>query len=403
MSFRCGYNKVALVRRPYKKMGTRGYSSNLRVNPIGNFDLIPLDEGVFYNKENRTFPFESDVTVDSNTGKHDGRIYLISDPDVGVLIPHIWKQTLYLYHFKSSNIDLDDIVNTGTPVLMFGKNRMESDRSNINYSVSGFLFVQPIFLKVGSDWYAYIPKYRINDADIQFEKISAESFITHFSESSNYINDVVVSNQNIENVKFTQLGIGKNGIELKNGLKYKMDKAGNAEFNIGNIKSDSMTFVKKPIMSNNTVSGMSNIKLETMSYTKGDVLSGTSFSSLLSSILFDIYDELKDKNTVYTCTSASEGSSIATKVINSTPSNQNTFEFRLKYPINSPSPQLTVGSMTMPIRFNNYNEQISLVPAGYYVVTKQSNFWKFQYNDVYHKLNMFMKKISNFDVLLIKK
>ena len=149
---------------------------------------------------------------------------------------------------------------------------------------------------------------------------------------------------------------------------------------------------------------VSDIKLETVSYTKGDVLSGTSFSSLLSSILFDIYDETKCSNdNLFTLTTATQGSSTNAKVLDGTPPNINEFELKLKFAITTTNPTLTVNGTTLPIKFNNDSETISLVPAGYYIVQKQSNFWKFKFDSIYHKLNMFMKKVSNYDILLIKK
>ena len=46
----CGFNNINLIRRPFKKMAVNsGTMANMRIEKLGNFNLIPLDNGSYYN------------------------------------------------------------------------------------------------------------------------------------------------------------------------------------------------------------------------------------------------------------------------------------------------------------------------------------------------------------------
>ena len=127
----CGFNNINLIRRPFKKMAVNsGTMANMRIEKLGNFNLIPLDNGSYYNTENQIFPM----------GEDTGQIYLISDPDVGVLIPHIKKESKYVLSYK--NIDLDGLYNKSDFNTFISEYR-DSLANSGNLSISFFFIINP--------------------------------------------------------------------------------------------------------------------------------------------------------------------------------------------------------------------------------------------------------------------
>ena len=292
----CGFNNINLIRRPFKKMAVNsGTMANMRIEKLGNFNLIPLDNGSYYNTENQIFPM----------GEDTGQIYLISDPDVGVLIPHIKKESKYVLSYK--NIDLDGLYNKSDFNTFISEYRDSLANSGnlsdtLSYSVYGFIFIQPIFLNSSGTWYVYTPMYKINDDDVVFEKRTFDNMSNIFNMNSSLeINDVVVSDQNINDMNFSQFAIGKNGLSMRNGMSYTISEAGDVNFNVGNIKSDSTPFMKIKMKLGDTFDVVEK-KLESESYRKGDVISGTSITSLLNSIFQDMSEKIDElSNDIHIC------------------------------------------------------------------------------------------------------
>lgn len=412
----CGYNNISLIRRPFKKLPTSsGNMANMRIEKLGNFNLIPSDG--YYNTENQIFPMNGD---DTGTWK----IYLISDPDVGILIPHIKKDSnKFVVPYK--NIDFDSLHNQVQieDYISGYRNAVKNDSVNnssyastLSYSVSDFIFTQPVFLKSGNNWFVYVPKYKINDDDIEFEKRNITSTFSNLFNVNNSleINDVVVSNQDIEDMKFTQLAIGKNGLSMKNGLSYTISNTGDVNFNIGNIKSDSTPYMKVNMIVDGTSQTISK-KLETDSYRKGDVISGTSITSLLNTILQDMYSRYTK---IYECSTAGDtalkvvalpaGSTIPTDGVIIDLKNDNTASSPyFKYTVTGSS---TVNTQ-LPIVYNNTTgSDLTSIPSGYYKVTPYysngshvQSGWLFTKDNLYTEINTLLKKTSKFDILIVKK
>ena len=407
----CGYKNINLIRRPFKKMAEEsGKMANMRIEKLGNFNLIPLNSGSYYNTENQIFPMDGDT----------GQIYLISDPDVGVLIPHIKKESKYVLSYK--NIDLDGLFNKPDFNLFINQYRSSLANSGnfankLSYSVSDFIFVQPIFLKSSDAWYVYVPMYKINDDDVKFEKRNFNISSMFNVNSSLEINDVVVSNQNIDDMKFSQFGIGKNGLSLRNGMSYIVSETGDVNFNIGNIKSDSTPSMKVKMKIGNSFEIFEK-KLESESYRKGDVISGTSVTSLLNSIfqeMNDKIDELSSKlsSNLYICSTDSTAQTKTVNLKNSFPTS-GSIVVRLKYKNTATSPSFTytingnnpTTPVTRSIKYNDKSgEGLSSIPAGYYKVELKDNYFVFtkKPNGLFDKMNTLFKKTSNFDILIVKK
>ncbi len=410
----CGYNNINLIRRPFKKMAEEsGKMANMRIEKLGNFNLIPLDNGSYYNTENQIFPMGGDT----------GQIYLISDPDVGVLIPHIKKESKYVLSYK--NIDLDGLFNKADFNSFINQYRSSLANSGnfantLSYSVSGFIFVQPIFLNSSDTWYVYVPMYKINDDDVVFEKREFNNMSNMFNVNSSLeINDVVVSNQNIDDMKFSQFGIGKNGLSLRNGMSYTISETGDVNFNIGNIKSDSTPFMKVKMKIDNSFQIVEK-KLESESYRKGDVISGTSVTSLLNSIFQDMSEKIDElSNDIHICSTygSTQNKSVVLKSDLMTIASTGII-VRLKYKstVSSPTFSYTMENGTTtgtqrPIKYNDKTgSELTSIPAGYYRVTPigdktNGQYWLFtrESNGLFDKMNTFFNKTSNFDILIVKK
>lgn len=409
MTINCGYNSINLIRRPFKKMSSnQNQSSKMRIEELGDFNLIPLENNSFYNVENQVFPKDGDT----------GQIYTISDPDVGVLIPHIVKFGKFPLTYKT--VDVDNCINIpdfNSSVI----NQMDKiNTSNVMYNVLDFIFTQPIFLKTDTVWYSYVPRYKINDNDIYFEKIEITDFNNMFeSDEDLEINDVVISDQNVSDMNFAQFGIGKNGLSLKNGISYTIDSGGNADFNIGNIRSDAQPFAKIKMKIDNQPTIISK-KLEVNSYKKGDVLSGTSFTALLGTVLQNIIDEYTNKyvdcitegNVQVKNVSTSNNSYYSSYNIDDT--SNNTIYVRLKNSNTHSSPSLRLNGQDIStyfrlIMYNGiYGNNLVNIPEGYYKVTPveldaNTRVWKFEQDELVNSVNTFLKKTSSFDVLIVKK
>ena len=405
MTITCGYNNIELIRRPFKKMSSnQNQSSKMRIEELGDFNLIPLETDSFYNVENQVFPKDGD----------SGQIYTISDPDVGVLIPHIVKFGRFPLSYKT--VDINDCINIPdfNTSIISKMNDINSSvlLNNVIYNVLDFIFTQPIFLKTNSVWYSYVPRYKINDNDIFFEKIEITDFNNMFEVDEDMeINDVVISDQNVSDMNFAQFGIGKNGLSLKNGLSYTIDGGGNADFNIGNIKSDVQPFAKIKININNQLIAI-NKKLEVNSYKKGDVLSGTSFTALLGTVLQNIIGEYTDK--YIDCNT--EGN-IQEKVVSTSGNSyynvnntNNTIYVRLKNSNTHSSPTLHLNNQDNRLIMYNgvYGNNLVNIPEGYYKGTsvelnENTRVWKFEQDELVNSVNTFLKKTSSFDVLIVKK
>ena len=401
----CGFNNINLIRRPFKKMAVNsGTMANMRIEKLGNFNLIPLDNGSYYNTENQIFPM----------GEDTGQIYLISDPDVGILIPHIKKESKYVLSYK--NIDLDGLYNKSDFNTFISEYRDSLANSGnlsdtLSYSVYGFIFIQPIFLNSSGTWYVYTPMYKINDDDVVFEKRTFDNIFN--MNSSLEINDVVVSDQNIDDMNFSQFAIGKNGLSMRNGMSYTISETGDVNFNVGNIKSDSTPFMKIKMKLGDTFDVVEK-KLESESYRKGDVISGTSITSLLNSIFQDMSEKIDElSNDIHICSTYGSTQNKSVVLKNGMTSIPDTgIIVRLVYKSTVPSPKFSFNTVTeRQIKYNDkYGRDLTLIPAGYYRVTSigdESNgyYWLFtrESNGLFDKMNTFFDKTSNFDILIVKK
>lgn len=404
----CGFNNINLIRRPFKKMAVNsGTMANMRIEKLGNFNLIPLDNGSYYNTENQIFPM----------GEDTGQIYLISDPDVGVLIPHIKKESKYVLSYK--NIDLDGLYNKSDFNTFISEYRDSLANSGnfsntLSYSVYGFIFIQPIFLNSSGTWYVYTPMYKINDDDVVFEKRTFDNMSNMFNMNSSLeINDVVVSDQNIDDMNFSQFAIGKNGLSMRNGMSYTISETGDVNFNVGNIKSDSTPFMKIKMKLGDTFDVVEK-KLESESYRKGDVISGTSITSLLNSIFQDMSEKIDElSNDIHICStySSTQNKSVVLKNgMTSIPDTGIIVRLVYKSTVSSPTFSFNTGTERQ-IKYNDkYGSDLTLIPAGYYRVTSigdKSNgyYWLFtrESNGLFDKMNTFFNKTSNFDILIVKK
>lgn len=399
----CGFNNINLIRRPFKKMAVNsGTMANMRIEKLGNFNLIPLDNGSYYNTENQIFPM----------GEDTGQIYLISDPDVGVLIPHIKKESKYVLSYK--NIDLDGLYNKSDFNTFISEYRDSLANSGnfsdtLSYSVYGFIFIQPIFLNSSGTWYVYTPMYKINDDDVVFEKRTFDNMSNMFNMNSSLeINDVVVSDQNIDDMNFSQFAIGKNGLSMRNGMSYTISETGDVNFNVGNIKSDSTPFMKIKMKLGDTFDVVEK-KLESESYRKGDVISGTSITSLLNSIFQDMSEKIDElSNDIHICSTYSSTQNKSVVLKNGMTSIPNTgIIVRLVYKSTVSSPTFSFNTGTeRQIKYNDkYGSDLTLIPAGYYRVTSIGDKWLFtrESNGLFDKMNTFFNKTSNFDILIVKK
>lgn len=404
----CGFNNINLIRRPFKKMAVNsGTMANMRIEKLGNFNLIPLDNGSYYNTENQIFPM----------GEDTGQIYLISDPDVGVLIPHIKKESKYVLSYK--NIDLDGLYNKSDFNTFISEYRDSLANSGnlsdtLSYSVYGFIFIQPIFLNSSGTWYVYTPMYKINDDDVVFEKRTFDNMSNIFNMNSSLeINDVVVSDQNIDDMNFSQFAIGKNGLSMRNGMSYTISETGDVNFNVGNIKSDSTPFMKIKMKLGDTFDIVEK-KLESESYRKGDVISGTSITSLLNSIFQDMSEKIDElSNDIHICSTYGSTQNKSVVLKNGMASIPDTgIIVRLVYKSTVSSPTFSFNTVTeRQIKYNDkYGSDLTLIPAGYYRVTSigdKSNgyYWLFtrESNGLFDKMNTFFNKTSNFDILIVKK
>ena len=400
----CGFNNINLIRRPFKKMAVNsGTMANMRIEKLGNFNLIPLDNGSYYNTENQIFPM----------GEDTGQIYLISDPDVGVLIPHIKKESKYVLSYK--NIDLDGLYNKSDFNTFISEYRDSLANSGnlsdtLSYSVYGFIFIQPIFLNSSGTWYVYTPMYKINDDDVVFEKRTFDNMSNIFNMNSSLeINDVVVSDQNIDDMNFSQFAIGKNGLSMRNGMSYTISETGDVNFNVGNIKSDSTPFMKIKMKLGDTFDVVEK-KLESESYRKGDVISGTSITSLLNSIFQDMSEKIDElSNDIHICSTYGSTQNKSVVLKNGMTSIPDTgIIVRLVYKSTVPSPMFSFNTITeRQIKYNDkYGSDLTLIPAGYYRVTSiGDNYWLFtrESNGLFDKMNTFFNKTSNFDILIVKK
>lgn len=399
----CGFNNINLIRRPFKKMAVNsGTMANMRIEKLGNFNLIPLDNGSYYNTENQIFPM----------GEDTGQIYLISDPDVGVLIPHIKKESKYVLSYK--NIDLDGLYNKSDFNTFISEYRDSLANSGnfsdtLSYSVYGFIFIQPIFLNSSGTWYVYTPMYKINDDDVVFEKRTFDNMSNMFNMNSSLeINDVVVSDQNIDDMNFSQFAIGKNGLSMRNGMSYTISETGDVNFNVGNIKSDSTPFMKIKMKLGDTFDVVEK-KLESESYRKGDVISGTSITSLLNSIFQDMSEKIDElSNDIHICSTYGSTQNKSVVLKNGMTSIPDTgIIVRLVYKSTVPSPTFSFNTATeRQIKYNDkYGSNLTLIPAGYYRVTSIGDKWLFtrESNGLFDKMNTFFNKTSNFDILIVKK
>lgn len=400
----CGFNNINLIRRPFKKMAVNsGTMANMRIEKLGNFNLIPLDNGSYYNTENQIFPM----------GEDTGQIYLISDPDVGVLIPHIKKESKYVLSYK--NIDLDGLYNKSDFNTFISEYRDSLANSGnlsdtLSYSVYGFIFIQPIFLNSSGTWYVYTPMYKINDDDVVFEKRTFDNMSNIFNMNSSLeINDVVVSDQNIDDMNFSQFAIGKNGLSMRNGMSYTISETGDVNFNVGNIKSDSTPFMKIKMKLGDTFDVVEK-KLESESYRKGDVISGTSITSLLNSIFQDMSEKIDElSNDIHICSTYGSTQNKSVVLKNGMTSIPDTgIIVRLVYKSTVSSPTFSFNTVTeRQIKYNDkYGSDLTLIPAGYYRVTSIGEYyWLFtrESNGLFDKMNTFFNKTSNFDILIVKK
>lgn len=399
----CGFNNINLIRRPFKKMAVNsGTMANMRIEKLGNFNLIPLDNGSYYNTENQIFPM----------GEDTGQIYLISDPDVGVLIPHIKKESKYVLSYK--NIDLDGLYNKSDFNTFISEYRDSLANSGnfsdtLSYSVYGFIFIQPIFLNSSGTWYVYTPMYKINDDDVVFEKRTFDNMSNMFNMNSSLeINDVVVSDQNIDDMNFSQFAIGKNGLSMRNGMSYTISETGDVNFNVGNIKSDSTPFMKIKMKLGDTFDVVEK-KLESESYRKGDVISGTSITSLLNSIFQEMSEKIDElSNDIHICSTYGSTQNKSVVLKNGMTSIPDTgIIVRLVYKSTVPSPTFSFNTATeRQIKYNDkYGSNLTLIPAGYYRVTSIGDKWLFtrESNGLFDKMNTFFNKTSNFDILIVKK
>ena len=419
----CGYTSVNLIRKPFKGLTTSSDSaSGLRLQPLGDFNLIPVDG--YYNVENKIFPLDSNI---SGLNESQWKIYVISDPEVGILIPHIKKETKNNFIIRYKNIDLDGLFNKSDIDTFLSSYKVSVNDSTDKVSVTDFIFAQPVFLRKTSgssySWSMYLPAYKVNDDDIVFEYQQWDTqglgpFGDFFTTNSSLeINDVVISNQDVDDMHFSQFGIGKNGISLKNGLSYTISNTGDVNFNVGNIKSDTTPFMKVRMKLDGASTPTTfDKKLDSDSYKKGDVLSGTLLTSLMGTILQNLYSKL-----VYSCTTAGATQTKSVTISESTFPNEgilvhlknaNTAESP-KFKYNRVVPAQTIDnaitSTALPITYNNKTgSELTTIPAGYYKVTPiYNNYvlsgWQFTRDSLYTQINLLMNKISKFDFLIVKK
>lgn len=403
----CGFNYINLIRRPFKKMAVDANKmANMRIEKLGKFNLIPLDNGSYYNTENQIFPMDEDT----------GQIYLISDPNVGVLIPHIKKESKYVLSYK--NIDLDGLYNKSDFNTFISDYRESLENSGdfsdtLSYSVSDFIFIQPIFLNSSGTWYVYTPMYKINDDDVVFEKKDFDISNMFNVNSSLEINDVVISNQDVDDMNFSQFAIGKNGLSMRNGMSYTISETGDVNFNVGNIKSDSTPFMKIKMKLGDTFEVVEK-KLESESYRKGDVISGTSITSLLNSIFQDMSEKIDElSNDIHICSTygSTQNKSVVLKSgMTSIPDTG--IIVRLMYKSTVSSPTFSFNTETpRQIKYNDTcGDNLTIIPAGYYRVKSTMDetdgyYWQFtrESNGLFDKMNTFFNKTSNFDILIVKK
>jgi hypothetical protein len=407
----CGFKNINLIRRPFKKMAVNsGTMANMRIEKLGNFNLIPLDNDSYYNTENQIFPMGTDT----------GQIYLISDPNVGVLIPHIKKESKYVLSYK--NIDLDGLYNKSEFNTFISNYRDSLENSGnlsdtLSYSVYGFIFIQPIFLNSSGTWYVYTPMYKINDDDVKFEKRDFDISSMFNVNSSLEINDVVISNQDVDDMNFSQFAIGKNGLSMRNGMSYTISETGDVNFNVGNIKSDSTPFMKIKMKLGDTFEVVEK-KLESESYRKGDVISGTSITSLLNSIFQDMSEKIDElSNDIHICSTygSTQNKSVVLKNgMTGIPDTGIIVRLMYKSTVSSPTFSFNTGNTGTEQRQIKYNDKcgsdLTLIPAGYYRVKSIGNktdgfYWQFtrESNGLFDKMNIFFNKTSNFDILIVKK
>ena len=231
--------------------------------------------------------------------------------------------------------------------------------------------------------------------------------------SSLEINDVVVSDQNIDDMNFSQFAIGKNGLSMRNGMSYTISETGDVNFNVGNIKSDSTPFMKIKMKLGDTFDVVEK-KLESESYRKGDVISGTSITSLLNSIFQDMSEKIDElSNDIHICSTYGSTQNKSVVLKNGMTSIPDTgIIVRLVYKSTVSSPTFSFNTITeRQIKYNDkYGSDLTLIPAGYYRVTSigdKSNgyYWLFtrESNGLFDKMNTFFNKTSNFDILIVKK
>ena len=279
----------------------------------------------------------------------------------------------------------------------------------LSYSVYGFIFIQPIFLNSSGTWYVYTPMYKINDDDVVFEKRTFDNMSNIFNMNSSLeINDVVVSDQNIDDMNFSQFAIGKNGLSMRNGMSYTISETGDVNFNVGNIKSDSTPFMKIKMKLGDTFDVVEK-KLESESYRKGDVISGTSITSLLNSIFQDMSEKIDElSNDIHICStySSTQNKSVVLKNgMTSIPDTGIIVRLVYKSTVSSPTFSFNTGTERQ-IKYNDkYGSDLTLIPAGYYRVTSIGDKWLFtrESNGLFDKMNTFFNKTSNFDILIVKK
>lgn len=423
----CGYYGVNLIRKPIKGLSSNSNDTTLmKLQKLGNFNLIPNDG--YYNIENQIFPRDTDLQSIFNTsGDISGyssrwKIYTISDPEVGLLLPHIIKQTYNNFIIQYKNLDLDSLFNKPDIVSALSTYRNEVNNVNTDkISISEFIFEQPIFLRITSSngssysWYVYIPSYKVNDDDTFFRLKPFTTFNQSFSENDSLeINDVVISNKPIEDVRFSQFGIGNNGISLKNGLSYTISDTGDVNFNVGRIKSDVTPFMKVRLkLDGSSTPTLFDKKLDSDSFVKGDVLSGTSISSLLVSTLKSVYGESvfdltydTNSNLLFTPLTqpgiTSTGISVYLQNSVSTGNDKIYLNFAYSFLGNNS------GNVNQKSIYYG-NTTVSSLSAGYYKVTPIKNNvgnitgWKFTADPVYSKIKMLSNKLSKFDFLIVKK
>lgn len=419
-SFNLG--QINLMRRPRKILpNATGSVARHFIRNIGSFDLIPIEGGQFYNTEGRSFPDINDNNIDNKT------IYLISDPDIGIIIPHIKKSKGF--GVKGDIVVPDNICN------MADLNQNQAT-PNVMFEICGYIFTQPIFCYdsggVGGNpsWSMYIPRYKVEDSNIHFLEVPFDNFSTFFERRNDEefnIKKVVISDKNIDETRFSQMGICKNGISMKNGLKYEIDNAGNVNFNIGNIKADStaVMYMRKLKSEFNGASIFSDrntlpIQFDSFSYSKGDVVSGNTFSSILSATLSNIFNILESKDDSISICESSSNLQIKETTFDDFDINtpfkihflhKNTYsEGNLKLKVNHGN-TYTTGTISLidnnsisadnPLRDGYYKAQFRRDGTGetspmYFDLTTMTNV-------LYEEIKTLSSLISKYNILLVKK